>query len=502
MPVAATLVLCWIALVAAPVWAADPLRPNVVLILADDLGWGEVGCYGQRKIPTPHIDRLAAEGVRFTQFYAGAPVCAPSRCVLMTGLHLGHAEIRDNRAARVRFPAFTEGQHPLSAAARTFAQVFREAGYATGAMGKWGLGPVGSTGDPQAKGFDLFFGYNCQSVAHSSYPAALWRNAERVPLNARPVPGHVPPVTGAVDPAAYVGETYASRPIVAEAERFIADHAGGPFLLYLPFTEPHLAMHPPPETVDRFPRDWDDGREPYRGENDYLPHPRPRAGYAAMIAELDGHVGRILAALERAGVADRTLVVVTSDNGPTHAAGRDRRFHVGGVDVEFFASTGGLRGRKGSVYEGGLRVPFIARLPGVIPPGRVCAVPASFADLFPTLCAAARLPVPGGLDGASLWPLLTATATTLDSERPLVWVFAGYGGQVAVRLGDMKVLRRDLATKRSADWEVYDLAADPRETTNLAASRPDVIAAAQAVLRRETAANAEFPVPLPDVSPP
>jgi len=497
MPLTTALVLCWLALVAVPVVATEPPRPNVVLILADDLGWGEPGCYGQRKIPTPHIDRLAAEGMRFTQFYAGAPVCAPSRCVLMTGLHLGHAEIRDNRAARGRFPEFTEGQHPLSAAARTFSQVFREAGYATGAMGKWGLGPVGSTGDPQAQGFDLFFGFNCQSVAHSYYPAALWRNAERMPLNTRPMPGHVQPVAGAVDAATYVGETYASRPIVAAAERFIADHAGGPFLLYLPFTEPHLAMHPPPETVARFPRDWDDGREPYRGDNDYLPHPRPRAGYAAMIAELDDHVGRILAALERAGVADRTLVVFTSDNGPTHAAGRDGRFHVGGVDVEFFASTGGLRGRKGSVYEGGLRVPFIARLPGVIPPGSVCEAPAFSADMFPTLCAAARLPVPKGLDGVSLWPLLTAAATTLDSARPLVWVFAGYGGQVAVRVGDMKVLRRDLKTKRPADWEAYDLAADPRETTNLAASRPDAIAAAEAILRRETAANPEFPVPLP-----
>ena len=490
-----------VAALAGAALAADDRPRNVVVVVADDLGWGEVGCYGQRKIPTPHIDRLAAEGMRFTQFYSGAPVCAPSRCVLMTGRHLGHAEIRGNQQAAVRFPEFTEGQHPLSAVARTFPQVFREAGYATGAMGKWGLGPVGSTGDPNAKGFNLFFGYNCQAVAHSSYPATLWRNAERVPLNAKPVPGHVKPVTGDVDAARYVGDTHASRPIVAAAETFIADHAGGPFLLYLPFTEPHLALQPPPETVARFPCDWDDGREPYRGDNGYLPHPRPRAAYAAMIAALDDHVGRILAALETAGVADRTLVVFTSDNGPTHAGGRDERFHAGGVDVEFFASTGGLRGAKGSVYEGGIRVPFVARLPGTVPPGTVCDVPASFADLFPTLCAAAGIAAPGGLDGTSLWPLLTGTARALDTRRPLVWVFPEYGGQVAVRLGDFKVLRRGLARKEPDPWEVYDLARDPGERHDLAAERADLVADAEALLRRETDANEVFPVAIPAATP-
>lgn len=478
------------ALLVGPLCAAAA-PPNVVIIVADDLGWGELGCYGQEKIPTPNIDRLAATGMRFTQFYSGAPVCAPSRCVLMTGRHLGHAEIRDNQQAKVRLPEFGEGQYPLSTAARTFPQVFREAGYATGAMGKWGLGPVGSTGDPNAKGFDLFFGYNCQAVAHSFYPPALWRNAERVPLNAAPVPGHAKPVVGDVDATRYVGETYASRPIVAEAERFIADHAGGPFLLYLPLTEPHLAMHPPPETVARFPRAWDDGRAPYRGERGYLPHPRPRAAYAAMIAELDDHVGRVLAALEQAGVGDRTLVLFTSDNGPADG---------GGVDPEFFASTGGLRGFKGSVYEGGLRVPFVARLPGVIPTGAVCDTPASFADVFPTLCEAAGLPAPTGIDGVSLWPLLTGAAKPAVLPRPLVWVFPGYGGQLAARIGDMKVLRRGLLRKQPADWEVYDLAHDPGETTNLAATRQDIVAEGAALLRRETDANEVFPLPIPEAA--
>ena len=302
-------------LAACAATAAEKL--NVVFILADDLGWGELGSYGQKKIPTPHLDRLAAQGTRFTRHYSGAPVCAPSRCVLMTGKHLGHAEVRGNRQAKVADPRFTEGQLPLSTGAVTIAQVFRQAGYATGAMGKWGLGPVGSTGDPNAKGFDLFFGYNCQAVAHSFFPATLWRNAERVPLNRKAVPGHAKQPAGEVRLEDWQGENHASLAMMAEAERFIDAHRSRPFFLYLPFTEPHVAMQPPREWVEKFPRDWDP--VPYRGESGYLPHPRPRAGYAAMIALLDHHVGQVLAALDRAGVAERTLVVFSSDNGTTHA---------------------------------------------------------------------------------------------------------------------------------------------------------------------------------------
>ena len=472
---------------------AAPPR-NVVLIMADDLGWGELGSYGQRLIPTPHIDSLAADGMRFTRFYAGAPVCAPSRCVLMTGKHTGHAEIRGNRQAAKAFPEFTEGQHPLSAEAVTFPSLLRAAGYATGAMGKWGLGPVGSTGDPQRHGFDLFFGYNCQAVAHSYYPATLWRNAERVPLNERPIPGHAKRPEGEVAAADFIGTAYAPHAMVAEAEAFVADHADRPFFLYLPFIEPHLALHPPQATVDRFPREWDE--QPYRGENGYLPHPRPRAAYAASIAELDDHVGRVLAALERAGVADRTLVLFTSDNGTTHGGGTGP-FHVGGADPPFFASTAGLRGAKGSVYEGGLRVPFIARLPGVIAAGVVNDTVAWSADLFPTICAACGVEPPADLDGTSLWDLLTGRADSLPDRKPPLWVFPEYGGQVAVLLGDMKALRRKLNAATPDPWEAYDLAADPAEAHDLAATRPEVIAAAEAVLAREVAENEVFPVPIP-----
>jgi arylsulfatase A-like enzyme len=374
---------------------------NVVFILADDLGWGELGCYGQEKIPTPNIDRLASEGMRFTQHYSGAPVCAPSRCVLMTGKHLGRAEIRGNRQARRSDPQWTEGQHPISADAYTLAMHFRDAGYATGAMGKWGLGPVGSTGDPNTKGFDLFFGYNCQAVAHSYYPPHLWRNAKQITINRQPIPGHRKQPEGEVRMEDWIGETYAPKLMIAEAESFIDQHRDEPFFLYLPFIEPHVAMHPPVASVNRFPEEWDESV--YRGQCAYLPHPRPRAGYAAMISDLDSYVGRVLKRLEEAGVADRTLVIFTSDNGTTHEGRQDTHFHIGGVDAQFFNSTAGLRGYKGSVYEGGLRVPMIARLPGVIAAGSESDMPSYFADWFPTLCEAAGLQVPGGLSGQSLW---------------------------------------------------------------------------------------------------
>jgi arylsulfatase A-like enzyme len=477
---------------AASTSGAPPL--NVVFILADDLGWGELGCYGQQKIPTPHLDRLAAQGMRFTRHYSGAPVCAPSRCVLLTGRHLGHAEIRGNLQAQTAFPQFNEGQYPLSSEALTVAQVFRKAGYATGAIGKWGLGPVGSTGDPNTQGFDLFFGYNCQAVAHSYYPSHLWRNAERVPFNQPAIPGHRPQALGEVRLEAQTSEHYAPTRMVTEAERFIAEHQKDQFFLYLAFIEPHVAMHPPKASVDRFPVSWDD--EPYRGQNGYLPHPRPRAAYAAMISDLDDHVGRVMQALDSAGLTDRTLVVFSSDNGTTHPAGKNPRFGTGGVDSAFFNSTAGLRGYKGSVYEGGLRVPLIVRLPGRVPAGSVNDHPSYFADWFPTLCEAAGLKTPKGLDGPSLWPELMGRRGR-PKHRPMVWAFPEYGGQVAVRMDDFKAVRQRLKTSQPGPWELYDLKSDPNERTDLASRHPELIARAEQILRDQVDENPVFPVPLP-----
>jgi len=472
-------------------------KPNIVFIIADDLGYGEVGCYGQNKIPTPNIDRLASQGLRLTQHYSGAPVCAPSRCVLLSGKHLGHADIRGNRQASKSFPEFKEGQHPIAKDTALLPELFRKAGYATAAIGKWGLGPAGSTGDPNLHGFDLFYGYNCQSVAHSYYPRFLWRNAEQVEINAKPIPGHTKPVTGEVKMEDWIGENYAPKLMIAEAEKFIAGKKDQPFFLYLACIEPHVAIHPPKESVELFPVEWDP--EPHRGEAGYLPHPRPRAAYAAMISDLDSYVGRVMASLDKAGVADRTLVVFTSDNGTTHQVGQNPRFHAGGVDAEFFNSTAGLRGYKGSVYEGGLRVPAIVRYPGVVKAGTVSDAPSYFADWFPTLCAAAEIEPPDGLDGEQISPVLGGR-TGEAGHKPMVWVFPEYTGQVAVRIGDYKMLRRGLMTQQPGPWEVYHIPADRSEAKDLAAEKPELVEQATAVLKQELKENPVFPLKVPGVN--
>jgi arylsulfatase A-like enzyme len=472
-------------------------KPHIVFILADDLGWGETGCYGQKKIPTPHIDQLAAEGLRFTQHYSGAPVCAPSRCVLLTGQHLGHAEIRGNQQAAKSFPEFKEGQHPLSSKATTIASVLQKSGYRTAAFGKWGLGPVGSSGDPARHGFATFFGYNCQAVAHSFYPASLWQNDRRIPLNNPPVPGHAKLPADGLTETSFHGTTYSSHRIVSEAESFIASAAQSPnpIFLYLPFTEPHVAMHPPTEEVNRFPRDWDP--QPYQGENGYLPHARPRAAYAAMIHMLDQYVGRIRSALAKANMLEDSLIIFTSDNGTTHAGKPDSPFHIGGADPAFFNSTAGLRGFKGSVYEGGLRVPCIVRWPNHIKANTQSDFPCYFADWFPTLCAAADLAPPTAPDGENLLPVLTGAATP-DSRKPMLWVFPEYTGQIAVRIGPHKVIRRGLATRKPQPWELYHLPSDPSEKNNLATARPELIRQALDLLRSQTSENQTFPLAIPD----
>jgi len=485
-------------LLATGLQAAD--KPNVVFMLADDLGWGELGSYGQEKIPTPNIDRLATQGTRFTQHYSGAAVCAPARCVLMTGKHLGNAEVRGNFRAQKAFPdaGFFEGQYPLSEDAVTMAQQFQKAGYATGAMGKWGMGPVGSTGDPNKKGFDLFYGYNCQAVAHSYYPPYLWRNAEQITINENPIPGHQKQPEGEVTMDDWIAENYAPKLMMDEALGFIDEHKDGPFFLYLAFIEPHVAMQPPKDQVAKFPEEWD--TEPYRGEAGYLPHPRPHAGYAAMIHDLDDHVGRVLDRLDKYGLADNTIVVFTSDNGTTHPRNTSK-FHVGGADGAFFNSVRDLRGWKGSLYEGGIRVPMIVRYPGKVAADAVNETPGYFADWFPTMIDAVGLEKPAGveLDGESLWHSIT-TGEVPESRNPMVWVFPEYGGQVAVRIGEMKVVRQGLKTRTPGEWEVYDLTKDRGETTDLSADHPELIQQAIEILKEETAENEAFPVPIPGVN--
>lgn len=470
-------------------------RPNIVFILADDLGYGELGCYGQTKIKTPHIDQIAAEGMRFTQHYTGAPVCAPARCVLMTGQNLAHAEIRGNRDSgngRV-FP----GQLPLTDEIVTIAETLKKAGYATGAFGKWGLGPSNTTGSPIKQGFDRYYGYNCQRNAHSYYPTFLDSNEREQIINKGLVYGHQQKPTGEVVADDYRLENYAPDMILAEALKFIDKNQKKPFFLYLPFVEPHVSIQPPQEWIDRYPKEWDDEKGPYRGQNGYLPHPRPRAAYAAMISDLDEHVGAILASLDKHGLTDNTLVIFTSDNGTTHG-GRDPKFHIGGVDAEFFNSTAGLRGWKGSVYEGGIRVPCVAKWPGRVKPGTVTDEASYFPDWFPTLCevADAQLPSDQHLDGVELVSVLQGEPIGKRNEL-MIWDFHNYGGLVAIRDGKWKAIRRNLL-KKPTPWELYDIEHDKEERTNIAAKHADVIERLEAAYLKTRTVEPDFPVPFYD----
>lgn len=476
--------------------SADAGVLNVVFILADDLGWGDIGCFGQFQFETPNLDRLAASGIRFTQHYSGAPVCAPSRCVLLTGRHLGHAEIRGNKQASTIDPSFEEGQIPLSEKVITFAKVLQQQGYRTGAFGKWGLGPVGSSGSPDRQGFDEFFGYNCQAVAHSYYPASLWKNSTRIPLNANPIPGHAKQLSGDIRPEEWVGENYAPYLIIDEAIEFLRKSASQPFFLYLPFIEPHVALHPPLNRLDDFPRDWDS--YVYRGENGYVPTTRPRAAYAALVTDIDRYVGRILDTLEELNLRDRTLVIFTSDNGAAHAGTANSRLNVGGTDITFFQSTRHLRGFKGSVYEGGIRVPMIASLPGRIPTSVVSDQPTYFADWFPTILEATGISYSDyDVDGESFWHLLIGDKPSWKRENPMVWVFPEYGGQVAIRSEQWKLVRQRLNSPRGPDqWELYDLSKDESEMENVAWKYPDLVQLLSERLRNELEPNALFPIAL------
>ena len=448
--------------------AAAPHRaPNIVLVLADDLGYGELGCYGQTKIATPNIDRLAREGARFMQFYSAAPVCAPSRSALLTGQHLGHTPIRDNAEVE------PEGQAPLPASTRTLAHDLHAAGYETACIGKWGLGFVGSSGDPNAMGFDLFYGYNCQRQAHNYYPTHLWRNAERVVL-----PGN--------DPKTRAELAYAPDFLLAEARSFIERNASMPFFLMYASPLPHLALQP--TTADLKPYDLKFDEKPYVGGKGYLPHLTPRAAYAAMISRLDAEVGAIRAELEKRGIADNTIIIVTSDNGATH--------DVGGVDTTFFDSTAGLRGRKGSVWEGGVRVPCVIWWPHRIAAGATIDDPAWTVDLRATFSALADAPTPAG-DGRDLAGLL------LEGDplptRALYWSFPGYGGQEAVREGNWKIVRTGLSQRKTAaadveGWQLFDLANDPRETTDHARTHPEIVARLAGIAKDSYEPSTRFPL--------
>ena len=438
--------------------ASQSQRPNIVLIMADDLGYGELGCYGQEWIKTPRLDKLAHEGLRFTDFYCGSPVCAPSRCVLMTGKHTGHAAIRNNRQLKDSFPELRKkygwefpGQQPLPDSEVTVAELLKSQGYATGAIGKWGLGMCGTSGDPNHQGFDLFYGYLCQVHAHNHYPKFLWRNDRKELL-----PGN----SGTAR-----GETYSQDKFTEEAIKFLDEHKNGPFFLYLPFVIPHLSIQVPESSLAQYKGKIPEATYKHNSKG-YSKHPTPRAGYAAMISHMDAAIGRIVDELQKLGLADNTLILFTSDNGPTY-----RR--LGGSDSDFFKSGGPLRGRKGSAYDGGIREPLIARWPGKIAGGRVSNYVGGFPDMLPTLCELAHAETPKNIDGISFVPTLLDKGKQPD-HKYLYWEFSGYDQQQAVRAGKWKAIRSHVDVD-DPPWELYDLSRDIGEEHDVAAEHPEIV---------------------------
>ncbi|ASZ13968.1 arylsulfatase [Chitinophaga pendula] len=475
-----TWLLCLLApasLWAQPKQRSAPAKPNIIYIYADDLGYGELGAYGQQKIQTPHLDRIAAEGVRFTDHYTGTPVCAPARCMLLTGRHAGHSYIRGNYELGGFTDSTEGGQMPLPEGTFTIGHLLQKAGYTTAAIGKWGLGMANTTGSPNSQGFDYFYGYLDQKQAHNFYPTHLWENDKKAPLNNDFFLVHSKLPPGETDTAAFnhfKGKEYAIDKMAEKTLAFIRQHKNKPFFLYLPYTGPHVALQAPDEAVRQYAAKF--GDQPYRGEKGYAPTLYPRATYAAMITYFDKQIGRIMALLKELNLDHNTVVMFSSDNGPT--------FDVGGVDTEFFNSTAGLRGRKEDLYEGGIREPFIARWPGSIPAGKVTNLISSQIDMMATLAAIAGIPAPPS-DGISLLPAMQGRNNQQQQHPFLYFEFPEKNGQVAVRIGRWKGVRTNMKKDRNSPWELYDLDNDRAETTNIAAQHPDIIRRMEAIMKQE-----------------
>lgn len=468
-------------------------KPNIVFLIADDLGYGDLNCYGQQRFKTPNIDRLAHEGMKFTAHYSGHNVCAPSRCVLMTGKHPGHTFIRDNRGG---LGPEGEGQQPVPAGELKLPLTLKKLGYTLGGFGKWGLGAVGTTGEPARQGFDLFFGYNCQAVAHNYYPTHLWSNDTRVALGNPAFPARQQLPAGA-DPnapesyAKFSGTQYAPDLISARALKFVRENRARPFFLYYPTTVPHLALQVPEDSLREFAGRFPE--TPYTGGRGYLPHRTPRAAYAAMITRMDREVGRILDLVKELGLDENTIFVFTSDNGPLYN-------QLGGTDAEFFNSHAGFRGRKGSYYEGGFRVPCLVRWKGRIAPGSLSDRVTGFEDWLPTLLELIGEPAstPTGIDGISFAPTLLGKR---QEARPFLYRESpGYGGQQCARIGDWKAIRTNLNDKarsrdaRSAAPELYKIARDPAETNNVARQHPEIVQRLSALMQQQHVKSPLFPI--------
>ncbi len=431
--------------------------------MADDLGYNELGCYGQEIIETPHIDKLAEQGMSFTNFYSGSPVCAPSRCVLMTGMHTGHAFIRDNGEVK------PEGQRPIPDSVLTIAEVLKENGYTTAAIGKWGLGFPGSEGEPNKQGFDFFYGYNCQRHAHNHYPRYLWKNHDRDSLEG--------------NNRELYGTQYSQDLFVREAKNFILENENHPFFLYLPFIIPHVSIQVPEGSLNEYKDSIPETA--YNHRDYYLEHPYPHAGYAAMITHMDKGIGEIINLIDSLRLADNTLIIFTSDNGPTYG-------RVGGADSRFFESAQPFRGMKGSLYEGGVRVPFIARWPGKIESDTYSDHMAAFQDIFSTFQDVSGDKNDYANDGISILPTLMCKGKQQEHEY-LYWEFPSYGGQQSLRWGNYKLIRKGLFKNPDAPFELYDLSKDVEEENDIAAEYTEIVERMKMMMEEARVPSEEFP---------
>ena len=443
-----------------PATARPGEKPNIVFILADDLGYGDLSCYGQQRFSTPNIDRLAAEGMIFTDHYSGCAVSAPSRSVLMSGLHTGHTTVRGNR----QNPDTPEGQIPISADTETIAEMLKKEGYVTGAFGKWGLGYPGTEGDPNRQGFDEFFGYNCQAVAHRYYPEYLWHNDEKVYLEGN---------TGWMKKC-----TYSADLIHEKALEFIKENRDSCFFLFFPTTLPHAELTVPEDHVLDSMKTVFGPETPYTGEEGdagteygegliirkYCRQEHPHAVFASMVLRLDRYVGEIMAALEKYGIDDNTVIFFSSDNGPHDA---------GGADPEFFNGNGPLRGIKGDFYEGGIRVPLIVRWNGHIRESSVSRHVSAFCDVKPTLADIAPADFEEPTDGISFLPELTGKKQ--PEHDFLYWEIHTVKGAQAVRMGNWKGVRNGMSKNPDAHIELYDLSSDIAESRDVSGEHPDIV---------------------------
>ena len=463
------------------------------MIFADDLGYGELGSYGQEKIETPNLDKLALEGMRFTQFYTGSPVCAPSRCILLTGMHSGHAVIRGNdedgeRGDVWNFLAmaadpYLEGQAPMPDSTITFPMLLQKHGYVTGMGGKWGLGHPLSNSTPNKKGFDYFYGYNCQRQAHTLTPLHLWENDQKVVLNNDTIVYHtdLPVSRDSLDPASYTyldQPDYAPKLIADKVLDFVKAKRDTSFFMYWATPIPHAPLQAPKKWIEYYVDKFGD-EEPYTARNGgYFPARYPKATYAAMISYLDENVGRLMQTLKDLGIDDNTIVMFTSDNGPTY---------IKGTYTPWFESGGPFKSErgwgKGYLREGGIRMPFLARWPGKIPANSVSDHVGSSQDLMATIFDLLDLPLNKKTDGISMAPTLLGHEGQVTHEY-LYWEFPESGGQRALRWDNWKAYNANL---KSGDTtiQLYNLETDIQEQTNIADEHPERIEYVKSVFKEE-----------------